>query len=135
MLRALRRISYLSYPLFILSILFLALSFLGETTDDRQGRLGIGLLWLGFAFGFQSLGCETPLASGNTGERKVPNLFLVRSVLYLGLFAVLLAGVIFLVKQGGLQNPIGLGLCSAGLGLLSKGRDMLRLREGETEKK
>ena len=104
-LRALRRISYLSYPLFILSILFLALSFLGETTDDRQGRLGIGLLWLGFAFGFQSLGGETPLASGNAGERKAPNLFLARFVLYLGLFASFTRGRYFFGEAGRFTKP------------------------------
>ena len=120
-IRVLHRLAYLSLPLFLLAIYTLSFSILGATKELRHLNLGSGLLWLGFAMGFQSL--------GKGFDRPRPPLALV--FFLLGLVLFVLAGLIFLLKPGGLHNPIGLGLCSTGLGLLSMGRDLLKGETGD----
>ncbi len=115
-IRVLHRLAYLSFPLVFLAIYTLSFSIFGETKELRHLNLGTGLLWLGFAMGFQSL--------GKGFDRPQPRLALV--FFLMGFVLFVLAGLIFLLKPGGLHNPIGLGLCSAGLGLLSMGRDLLK---------
>lgn len=85
----------------------------------RATSLGHGLLFLGFALGLQSLSEDREKADKD-GEK-----FALRSAIYLMLAMAMLflAVIIFLTKSAGIQDPVGLGLCSVSVGLLSMARE------------
>ena len=106
---------YLSIPFLIASIYFLTI----DIAAGNQKMLGTGLILLGFGISLYTLRNQD-----KDSRLKDRHLRLLLMIYLLFGFALLLTGImIFATKEGGISNPIGLGLCSCAVGFFAAAKE------------
>ncbi len=114
---------YLAIPFDIASIYFLTISFFTPDKAARVSLVGNGLLLLGFGLGLQSL--QSPAET--TAKKPEQKTFTGITLLILAGALLLLAMVIFIVKERGIYDSLGLGFCSCAVGFFALAKEQFNL--------
>ena len=121
LLTSLHRLHFLMYPFYITSIYFFVRSLIFAEKVTRATTLGHGLLFLGFALGLQTLKKDSK--GLNVDVKK----YILQTITYLvlAISLLILAIIIFLTKSDGIEDPVGLGLCSVAVGLFGFAKERI----------